>query len=183
MIFIFRNYSGSLAKVSANQSLSVASTHPFRFLYLPTALHPLSVKNYLRQSLILPLVIPFPRVTVTKRTWQRSLHTSKTWYPSFLKQRKITELRSTMVFIWESTKPLSCSKLSLFKTNRQMLDVLPQLSLLYSYLPYLRAFSISWPFASRGIKNTRGQSWKRLYLLHKRWTFNFDLLHFWYPLR
>ena len=47
---------------------------------------------------------------------------------------------NTVAFIWESTKPGLCSKLSLFKKSWQMLKVLPQFNPLVSYQPYLRAF-------------------------------------------
>ena len=60
----------------------------------------------------------------------------------------------TVVFIWESTKPHLCSKLSLFKTPWQMLEVELQLSTLVSSLTYLKAFQWGtvWPYTSRGIK-------------------------------
>ena len=46
----------------------------------------------------------------------------------------------TVPTIWESTGPLLCSKLALFKTSWQMLEILPQVSPLFSSLLYLRAF-------------------------------------------
>ena len=67
-------------------------------------------------------------------------------------------LYHTMVTDWESIKPHLWSKLSLFKTSLQMLEVQLQLSPLYSSLPYLRPFqwgTVS-PYISRGIKNTTG---------------------------
>ena len=72
------------------------------------------------------------------------------------------KMACTVVFIWESTKPHLCSKLSLFKTFWQTLEVQLQLSLLNLSLPYLRPFQwgIVWSNTSQDIKNTTSQSWK-----------------------
>ena len=64
--------------------------------------------------------------------------------------------RVTVVCEKESTKPCLCSKLSLFMTSWQMLEVQPQLSSLDSSLPYLRPLQwvTVWLYNSRGIKDT-----------------------------
>ena len=68
----------------------------------------------------------------------------------------------TVPTIWESTRPVLCSKLPFFKTSWQILDMPLELSLPFSSLPYLRAlkWGTIWPYTSRGIKNTSSQSWK-----------------------
>ena len=74
----------------------------------------------------------------------------------------LSNFLSTVVTDWESIKPHLWSKLSLFETSLQMLELQLQLSLLYSSLPYLRPFqwgTVS-PYISRGIKNMTSQSWK-----------------------
>ena len=79
---------------------------------------------------------------------------------------------NTVICEKESTRPHLCSKPSLFMISWQMLEVQPQLSSLDSSLPYLRPFQWGnvWPYTSRDIKNTAGQSWKCLNLLDKSWT-------------
>ena len=91
----------------------------------------------------------------------------------------------TVVTDWEPTKPHLCSKMSLFKISWQILEVQLQLRPLDSSLPYLRPFQWGtvWPYISKGIKNTTGQSWKRLILHNKSQTFKFDLSYFWYPVK
>ena len=66
----------------------------------------------------------------------------------------------TVVCIRESTKPSLCSKLTLFKTFWQMLEVMLQLSPLTWVLPNLKAFQWGnvWPCISMGSKKTF-QSW------------------------
>ena len=93
--------------------------------------------------------------------------------------------RGTVVTDWESIKPHLWSKLSLFKTSLQMLEVQLQLSPLYSSVPYLRPFQWGtvWPNISRGIKNTTSQSWKIFFYSVKLDFFNVNLMYFWYPLR
>ena len=63
-------------------------------------------------------------------------------------------IMTTVDCIIESTKPHLCSKFPFFKTSWWMFRVLPQLSPLYSSLPYLRAFKwvTVWPCTLRGIK-------------------------------
>ena len=70
--------------------------------------------------------------------------------------------RVTVVCEKESTKPCLCSKLSLFKTPWQILEVQLQLSSLDSSLPYLRPLKwvTVWLYNSRSIKHTACQSWK-----------------------
>ena len=77
---------------------------------------------------------------------------------SFINRNFWTTVRND----WVLTKARLWSKLSLFKMSWQMLEVLLQLSPLYQSIPYLRAFQWGtvWPYTSRGIKNTTGQSWK-----------------------
>ena len=90
-----------------------------------------------------------------------------------------------MVFIWESTKPWLSSKSSLFKKSLQVLKVIPQLSPLVSYLPYLTAFK--WgtlgPCTSKSIKNTTSEIWKLKFYQVNINVFNFELSYLWYPLR
>ena len=68
----------------------------------------------------------------------------------------------TVPTIWESTRPVLCSKLPFFKTSWQILEMPLELSPPFSSLPYLRAlkWGTIWPYTSRGIKNTSSQSWK-----------------------
>ena len=68
----------------------------------------------------------------------------------------------TVPTIWESKRPVLCSKLPFFKTSWQILEMPLELSLPFSSLPYLRAlkWGTIWPYTSRGIKNTSSQSWK-----------------------
>ena len=94
-------------------------------------------------------------------------------------------LHNTVVTDWEPTKPHLCSKMSLFKISWQILEVQLQLRPLDSSLPYLRPFQWGavWPYISKGIKNTTGQSWKCLILHNKSQTFKFDLSYFWCPVK
>ena len=75
---------------------------------------------------------------------------------------------STVRNDWVLTKPNLYSKLPLFKVPLQMLKVLPELSPLVSWIPYLRT-----------IKNAPSQSWNFKFYEVNIDVLNFDVLYFW----